>query len=289
MPGDMEQWRKPLKPQEVPLKRSHHAGESLPNRSLRIKESTFLGAGSSGTVRAIEAELVRRPSFLKDPVGWFSPQTKEVSDLAIKIMRPGQVGEAMENYNDCKEAGITVPATYKQVELSDGRDAIVMSDLRREGYAIAQTSNVQAEFSRPASPMKTIENFDSLLDRVFEDALLASASRSYGKLLGGDSIFFLMPKEGGVGTVKHIFADFDRMHDQEEYHSTTLAPLQGNPALFKQEVARINVSMIRRKLEEFIGAFVDEDMQAEYLSKLDAYAAQIQEKIEHQAETGGGQ
>lgn len=277
MSEEMDGWRKPLKPQKVHVPRWNRP--ELPERYVKIKDSKFLGSGTSGTVRSLEAELVRRPRLLKDPIGWFFPKSRELKDFAIKIMRPGRVGEAMESYYDCKNAGLTVPTTYKYIELRDGRSAILMSDLRKGGYAVAQTSNPQEESTRPKDQIKFIENFESLLKTVFDEVAAASSYRNYGILLGGDSIFFLVPQIGGVGNVKHIFADFDRMHNQADYNSTTLTPLQGNPSLYKKEVLRINLETIQRKFKEFIAGFVVESMQEDYVSRIDSYVQSLKARM----------
>jgi len=279
MSESIENWREPLEPQTIPIKRKRHAHEELPGRSLRIKETKFLGSGSSGVVRAVEAELVRRPRFLSDPIGWFSPQSRELKNFAIKVIRQDRVGEAMESYARCKDAGLTVPTTYRHVELRDGRSAILMADLRKDGFAVAQSEGMQADLAKPKARMEIIENLDDLLKAVFDDALLASREKNYGILLGGDSIFFLMPQAGGVGKVKHIFADFDRMYQQENRNSTTLAALSGKAQEYKKEVTKINIGEVKNAFEKFIKGFVGEKLQKDHLARLESYVQDLNRSV----------
>ena len=266
-----EAWRKPLLSQTIPVKRRSEAHEGLQNRSIRIKDSEFIGGGSSGVVRALEADIVLRPRFLDDPRGWFSPKVRELKGFALKIIRTDRLGEALESYSLCRDAGLTVPTTYRHLELRDGRSAVLMPDLRKNGYAVAQLDGAQPEASRPTDRMERIENFSALLKSVFDDVMLASHYKTHGILLGGDSIFFLMPQAGGIGDVKHIFADFDRMHEQEKRNSATLAPFAGRAGEYQQEVTRINIEAIKHIFEAFIERFVDENVAGDYLSQLTSY------------------
>jgi len=280
MSESSEDWRKPLEPQTISVNRKPRAHEDLPDRSIRIKESEFIGSGSSGVVRAIQAELERQPRLFKDPLGWLFPKVRELKGFALKIIRTDRVGEALESYARCQDAGLTVPSTYRHLELRDGRSAILMPDLRQNGYTVAQPHGIQAEASRPTGRMERIENLDTLLKSVFDDVMLASRYKSYGILLGGDPIFFLMPQRGGIGEVKHIFFDFDRMHDQANYNSTTLARFEGMPREYQQEVTRINIASAKKSFETFIKNFVDEKVQGEYASKLASWVQRLSAETE---------
>jgi hypothetical protein len=277
MSEDPDHWRKQVKPQTIPVERNWGLDENASTRRfIRIKGTKYLGSGTSGVVRELEAELLRRPRFLNNPVGWFFPKTRALRGFAIKVMRPGTVGEALESYQECKDAGLTVPRTYKYIGLRDGRAAILTTDLRKDGYVIAQS---RSSVSRPDAPMQEIANFDDLLQTVFFETLLASRRKTYGKLLGGDALFFLMPRSGGIGRVKHIFADFERMHNQEDYNSTRLEPFRGNAALYKKEVTKINIETIQKNFQDFIEGFVAENVQNDYASRLESHVRELTNSI----------